>query len=82
MALDNQPFSVGGDVGFRRLVGHQYTLTLPSALFFRCCPTGVHSNSVTAISFMTYYGTPFGSLRVKKDMRQITLFEALNMLLI
>jgi hypothetical protein len=31
-ALDNQPFSVVGDVGFRRLGEHW--LTLPSAQFF------------------------------------------------
>jgi hypothetical protein len=27
----------------------------------------LHGNGVTAISFTTYYGTPFGSLRVIKD---------------
>ena len=31
IALDNQPFSVMGDVGFRRLVEHRYTL--PSVPF-------------------------------------------------
>ena len=49
IALDSQPFSVVGDVGFHRLVEHRYTL--PSALFFR---PKLDSISVDANSFTTY----------------------------
>ena len=56
IALDNQPFSVVGNVGFH------------------------DSNSITGSSFTTYYAMPFESSRVKKDKRQITLFDVLNKL--
>ena len=39
IAIDNQLFSVVGDVGFCQLVEHRYML--PSALFFRWFPIGV-----------------------------------------
>ena len=50
IALTNQPFSVVGDVGFRRLVEHRYTLPSASS---DVAQTELHSNSVTAISFTT-----------------------------
>jgi hypothetical protein len=52
ITLDNQPFSVVGDVGFCRLVEHR--LTLPNALFFDAALPELHSNSITAIIFKTY----------------------------
>jgi hypothetical protein len=64
IVLDNQSFSVEGDVGFRQLVEHRYTLT--SVLFLDVALPELHSNSVTAISFTTYYGTPFGFCVSKK----------------
>ena len=68
IALNNQPFSVVGDVGFRNWssTGTHYQLRY----FSDVALPELHSSSVTAISFTTYYGTPLGSLRVKKDTRQ------------
>ena len=48
IALDNQPFSVVDDVGFRRLVEHQYTLTSSHYLSDVALPE-LHSNIVTSI---------------------------------
>ena len=45
IALDNQPFSVVGDVGVRRLVEHR-----SSVLFSDVALPELHSNSVTVIS--------------------------------
>jgi hypothetical protein len=73
IALDNQPFSVVGDVGL-----HDWSSTGTHnqvRYFSDVALPELHSNIVTAISFATYYGTPFGSLRVKKDTCQITLFD-------
>jgi hypothetical protein len=64
IALDNQSFSVVGDVGFRDWLstGTHYQVRY----FSDVALPELHSNGVTAISFTTYYGTPFGSLCLKK----------------
>ena len=50
IALDNQPFSVMGDVGFHRMVVHRYTLSMH--YFSDVALPELHINSITAISFM------------------------------
>jgi hypothetical protein len=71
IALDNQPFSVIVDVGFHNWSSTSYQVRYYSDVSL----PELHSNSVIAICFTTYYGTPFGSLRIKKDRCQITLFD-------
>ena len=73
IALDNQPFSFMGDFGFRdwSSTGTHYQVRY----FSDVALPELHSICVTDIAFMTYYGTLFGSLRVKKDTCQIALFD-------
>ena len=79
IALDNQPFSVVGDVGFHRLVEHgiHYQVYYLSDVAL----LELHSNTVIASLLLasrhTYYGTPFGSLHVNLT-HQITQFNPLN----
>ena len=56
IVLDNQPFSVVDDVGFRRLVEHlEPWYTLSSRRYFSdVALPELHINSITAISFTTY----------------------------
>jgi hypothetical protein len=85
IALDNQPFSIVGDVGFCdwSSTGTHYQVRY----FSDVALTKLHSNSVTAISFTIYYGMPFGLCMSKKrypsnNYLTITLFDALNKVLI
>ena len=70
IALDNQPFTVVDDVGIRNWLSTWFTRYQVRYCSDVALPE-LHSN----ISFTTYYGTQFGSFHVKKDTRQITLFD-------